>query len=298
MNEEHPEEWLDLAAGGRLMPQERALLDRHVASCLACAAQLKIVASSGSEGLPGSADPTLDRWAVERAVAALASRPSTRWWGQWWRASPRLGWLFAAVVLFLATGVSAKLWIARESAPARLEQAQPAAAARPQRRPPVAHLGAAEPGFERIESPETVLDETEKPPERSRSRRPHQPTAAELFDRARELGQQGKLDAALSIHLRLQRLFPDSAEAGLASALAGRLLLDRDRPAEALVQFDRHLARGGAADEEALAGRAVSLERLGRHVEEKIAWRALLDRHSGSVYADRARGRLRVLSVP
>jgi tetratricopeptide (TPR) repeat protein len=121
-------------------------------------------------------------------------------------------------------------------------------------------------------------------------------TAAALFARARELGHEGKVDAALAAHFRLQRLYPATDEAGLSFALAGRLLLDRHRPSEALVQFDRHLARGGAAEEEALAGRAASLEQLGRHREEETAWGLLLERHPGSVYADRARGRLRELS--
>ena len=122
-------------------------------------------------------------------------------------------------------------------------------------------------------------------------------TAGELFEQARALGREGKIDAAVAIHLRLQRTYPATAEADLSWALAGRLLLDRDRPAEALAQFNLHLARGGAADEEALAGRAAALQKLGRHVDEAIAWRALVARHPGSVYVDRARARLRELSV-
>jgi len=200
-------------------------------------------------------------------------------------------------LLFVATGVSAKLWIAKASrsalvqSTAQISQDQRAGGAKSQRRAQTAPVIATDPALESA-APDEEHTERERPAPPPHTRHSPPFTAAALFERARELDNEGKVDAALSVHLKLQRLYPHTAEAGLSFALVGRLLLDRNRPAAALVQFDRYLARGGAADEEALAGRAVSLERLGRLREEKIAWRALLERHPGSVYADRARARL------
>jgi anti-sigma factor RsiW len=292
--QEHPEDLLDLALGGRLMPAERTLLDRHLAICTACATHLKVSESSRSGSSLGSHDDRLDRWAVEHVMARLGPRPSPRWG----HVSPRWGWLFAAVLLFLATAVSAKLWKAKQISSDGTRAERRAGAITPQRPPPTSsHIIALDP------TPDDLIAKAANHQAEMAPEPPPLPrhvlhlTAAELFERARELGRAGKFDAAVAIHLRLQRLYPNSPEAGLSSALAGRLLLDRDRPADALAQFDRHLARGGSADEEALAGRAASLQKLGRHVQEAIAWRALLERHPGSVYADRARARLHDLPV-
>jgi hypothetical protein len=74
-------------------------------------------------------------------------------------------------------------------------------------------------------------------------------------------------------------------------------LLRQRRPADALAQFDRHLKAGGEVGEEALAGRAAALEELHRTVEAIAAWKSLLARYPGSVYAGRARARLDALTT-
>ena len=194
------------------------------------------------------------------------------------------------MLLLVATAVSAKLWRAREMSAAAVSPDAKLAAPTPPRRAQAAPVLA-----------ERAVDTPPEPPAPRRSPTPaaaeSQPTAAELFDRAHQLERQGKIDGAIALYLRLQRGHPSTAEARLSSALVGRMFLDRKRPAEALAQFDRHLSHGGAAGEEALAGRATSLQQLGRRAEEAAAWRALLERHPGSVYADRARARLRDLSA-
>ena len=78
----------------------------------------------------------------------------------------------------------------------------------------------------------------------------------------------------------------------MSFALAGQLLLERGRPKEALAQFDRHPKVGGDVGEEALAGRAAALEQLDRTADAIAAWKSLLERYPGSIYAARARARL------
>ena len=90
----------------------------------------------------------------------------------------------------------------------------------------------------------------------------------------------------------MQTTFPETPEARLSFAFAGQLLLKQRRPGDALAQFDRHLKAGGEVGEEALAGRATALEALHRTDDAIAAWRTLLTRYPGSVYAGRARARL------
>jgi TolA-binding protein len=123
-----------------------------------------------------------------------------------------------------------------------------------------------------------------------------QPTAAALFAQAIALRGEGKVDAAIATHLRLQRLYPTAREARVASALAGRLLLERGSPEQALAQFDQYLAKPGDVAEEALVGRATALGRLGRSAAEAAAWREVLSRHPGSVWATQAKNRLAALA--
>jgi hypothetical protein len=69
--------------------------------------------------------------------------------------------------------------------------------------------------------------------------------------------------------------------------------LDR-APQEALALFDGYLANasGGTLEEEALAGRALALGRLGRASEEERAWALLIGKYPDSVYVPQAKARL------
>ena len=117
-------------------------------------------------------------------------------------------------------------------------------------------------------------------------------TASALFERGEKLRREGRAAAAIAIYRRLQATFPETPEARLSFAFAGQLLLGQKRPDDALAQFDRHLKAGGEVGEEALAGRATALEELHRNADAIAAWKSLLARYPGSVYAGRARARL------
>jgi hypothetical protein len=122
--------------------------------------------------------------------------------------------------------------------------------------------------------------------------------SSELFSRANVAQRDGAATEAARLYTELERSFPGSAEELVARVLLGRLLLDRlDDPRSALAQFDSYLANPehDALGEEALIGRALALERLGRHIEEKSAWEVLLGAYPSSSYAEPARTRLEEL---
>jgi hypothetical protein len=118
------------------------------------------------------------------------------------------------------------------------------------------------------------------------------PSAEDLFTRANSARRAGNVDQALSLYRELQRARPNSREALASRALVGRLLLDRGDARGALPEFDAYLASGGTLGEEALAGRALALERLGRTSEERAAWQTLLERHPGTLHRAHAEERL------
>jgi TolA-binding protein len=120
-------------------------------------------------------------------------------------------------------------------------------------------------------------------------------TASELFAKANDTRRRGDAGAAARQYDALQRRFPRSPEASLSHVALGRLYLDRlADPGRALAQFDEYLGGGrdGELGEEALVGRALALQRLGRSDAERSAWRTLLEAFPQSLSADRASARL------
>lgn len=122
--------------------------------------------------------------------------------------------------------------------------------------------------------------------------------AAELFDTANRARDKRLTAQAERLYQRLQTRFPRSSEAQLSLVSLGRLRLDAGRPLQALAAFDAYLARAAAGpmQHEALAGRALALEKLARPEDEARAWRALLESHPESLFQARAKARLRVLA--
>jgi TolA-binding protein len=117
--------------------------------------------------------------------------------------------------------------------------------------------------------------------------------ASALFEAANDARRHGDYGRALAIHRDLQARFGRSQEARVARATVGRLLLDRGDPAGALESFDAYLGDGaGALGEEAMAGRATALDRLGRTDDARRAWSALLAAYPDSAYGAHARARV------
>jgi TolA-binding protein len=120
--------------------------------------------------------------------------------------------------------------------------------------------------------------------------------AAGWFRRANAARRAGDFAAAAAFYGKLQASFPGSDEARLSHVSLGKLRLASGDAADAERQFSLYLAEGsGELAEEALAGRAESLQRLGRRTEERQSWQRLVRDFGSSVYAARAKQRLEEL---
>jgi len=140
--------------------------------------------------------------------------------------------------------------------------------------------------------------EAERPPRAGGSAvTPAETTPAALFGRASRARTQSDYKRALRLYRDLQRRFPDSTESRASGAIIARLLLDTGQPEAALADYDRYLADGRAPlTEEAMVGRALAYQRLGRIDEERGAWLGLLRHFPDSMHAMQARARLQALS--
>jgi TolA-binding protein len=282
--EEHPEALMDRALRGALDPDAQATLDRHLAACAVCAAQVSLAPRFQRELAAQPRDEALDLRALEAAMRRMqqspleARRRAVPAWFRW-----------AAAAALLACGVTAGAAVVAR----RIAQRQPIPAPAP-----VVEKPAARAPIVRADVPPSAAPEpAPEPPPIEAAPPAHRPapppvTAAALFEQAEALRREGHADAAITTYRRLQATYPATAEARLSFAFAGQLLLARHRPADALAQFDRHLKAGGEVGEEALAGRATALEELHRTADAIAAWKSLLARYPGSVYAGRARARL------
>lgn len=291
MRIEHPEEALDRISNGTASAQDKAAVNEHVATCRVCALQLRV---AGAKEVPGTARAAFDARQNDRVVSlaiqkvgrkkpalvALARRPRV---------------LFAAACLLLMAGAAGAAWMVRDahrpsSPPGLVGSAAPAVSSLPLRT--AAAVEIVPPPMPLPAAPESAVAERAavKPP-------PAEPTASALFEQGTALRAQNKRAAAILVFEKLQRAYPESRESRLSYALVGTLLLEQRRPAEALAQFDRHLAVRGAADQEALAGRASAYQQMGRGADEAKAWRRLLAAHPDSIYATRATQRLAALAA-
>ncbi len=286
--EEHPETLIDRAVRGPLEPEAQATLDRHLATCPECTEQVSLAPRFERELAPQPRDEILDLRAFEAAMRRMQLSPPVA------RRRPLPSWFrwaaAAALLLFGVTGAAAVIGRRIASRPAIQPPApavQPPAARAPSRPVEAAPAEAPPP-------PEPPpAKETSKPAPAGHGSSP-QPTvtASALFERGEKLRREGRADAAIAAYRRLQTTFPETPEARLSFAFAGQLLLKQKRPGDALAQFNRHLKTGGEVGEEALAGRATALEELHRSADAIAAWKSLLARYPGSVYAGRARARL------
>jgi hypothetical protein len=319
----HPEELLDRARRGVASPDELHRLRVHLAACPACRYEHVLAEDCARAAAPAEAvaeDVELlarVRREASRAVhlRGRARASASRGWAR--RRSTRFVFAVAALLLCAgtfaaATTVVRRVWrrgpeiepIEHATRPARAhrkvnvasssalaaagddtaaavaDEALPPALDEPATQVPAAPKPAAAPPAKHARA----LAEAEAP--------------GELFARANAARREGKTREAARLYRQLQREFPGSSEELVSRVTLGRWMLDRlNDPSGALARFDSYLANPvhTALREEALIGRALALGRLGRETEERSAWAAFLAAFPGSVYAERARGRLEAL---
>jgi len=300
----HPEELLDAAAAGVLFAEEQARLDQHLSACPACRFELQARADFAAMPLPSMAVDEL----VTRALAGMPSAsigPARR---------RRFSASMAFIAIFLVGAVSfAAAGLARPIA-VLLGIASPEVIPQPAPAPPP-----------RVHTPVPpqptvlVIDEVTPPApplvevpvvhprliveERTLTPPPPPPapviTAAELFRLATAARTEGRRSDAEQTYRELSTRFPSSAEASVAHAVMGRLLLDLNRPTDALVEFDAALAsRDGSLREDALANRALAFDMLNDAAAARSAWQLVLTEFPASIHAKRAKEHLEALNAP
>jgi len=282
--EAHPEAAIDRALAGELSEREQRALQQHLAACRACEAHMVLARSQHDARAPQPWGRRMNSLAVDYALDQFGRAR----WRTLFFFPGRRRWLLATAGMLLAVGsvASAAWWqrqdLAREQVLAQVAEARPVVRSSGTRRPAVALS----------ESPSSLqaepADERTSPVRASHQR----PSAGSLFEQASALRDRNRVDEAIAVFRKLQQIFPSSRESRISFAVAGRMLLDRGRPAQAIAQFDQHLAHGGEAPEVALAGRATALGQMGRLSAERETWQRLLDSYPGTVYARQAQERL------
>jgi TolA-binding protein len=209
----------------------------------------------------------------------------------------RQRWSAAAVVLAVlaVSGAAAALWSSVAAwVPAGAEPAPSPPAPAPARRGHGSKSASAPPSGPAI-SAAPIADEGAPLAGQHQARAPHK-GAAELFHAANAARREGAFARAVQLYAELRSSYPEAAESELARVSLGQLLLARGDAIAAEREFARYLARGrGQLVEEALLGRAQSLERMGRAREERASLSRLLTEFPHSVYAAQARARLQAL---
>ncbi len=277
----HPEDLLDGARNGSLTVDQRRRLLEHLEACDVCAFEHALCEDFAT---PPPALPGDDAWLDALVERVVAESPSPKRTVTRWRAAVAAGALaVAAGAVVLARGSPTEVApIAAE--PPETPSAAPPAPARASR-PPV------------DEAPPSEFEPDRKPaPRRPVLPAPPPPVedAPSLFRDANAARRDGRVEDALRLYARLVDLHPASAEAHTALVTTGRLSLDRGDATSALRSFEAYLSasHAGPLGEEARAGRALALGALGRHADERAAWRELLVRHPMSAHRARAEQRL------
>ena len=242
-----------------------------------------------ADGRPHAEDDAL----VARTVAGAVARAGARRGRDSGRRPPwaRRGMLLAAAVLVVASGAFALMRDLR----ARDRKGEPPATSEAVATPPSPSRETMAARAEVANDPAPSAEPAAVPPPLLSPSPAPEPGARELFAQANDTRRQGDPAGAARQYVALQRRYPRSPEARLSLLALGRLDLDRlDDPRRALAQFDDYLAGrdDGELREEAMVGRALALQRLGRAADEKAAWNALLAAFPGSLSADRANARL------
>jgi TolA-binding protein len=302
-NCEHFEAWFDMQAS--LSAAKLSELQTHVAVCEACALHYYATPRFLDQLAPKVDDARLDavlveRVLVERAPAAKTSMSRTKQ-----TLTSKLGSRSRVRVLLLAAtilsagiaGAALSTWQTHLRNSAVVPQDLATAISRadePRSVPP--GPSSSGPTLEPSVEPQVIQNQPEVvTSEAPKGTGAATESAAELFTQANHLRRQSQDQRAIQAYSKLLRYFPGSAEARQSRVILGWLYLDNARPKDALQQFDA-LAVSGELGEEALAGRAIALGRLGRVPEERAVWQQVLERFPESPHAARARKSLQTRS--
>jgi TolA-binding protein len=299
----HPEELLERERAGTLRAEELQRLDEHARNCVACCFERRTRSDFTELFEPFADDDAL----VARLVGGATS-PAPGLPARIRRASlppaggGRVRWVALVAAAALATGLAAAAYSVLTA------RSRPAPAEAPSAALPAASLSATALALAPAPSPEPVASAAAPraaapgasgvaaPAARAAASAESGLDARELFARGNKARRAGSYSEAVRLYGELQRRFPGSREAHASRVALGGLMLNQlGNAAGALAQFDSYLRGGGVLSEEASAGRALALQRLGRTGEERRAWQELLARYPGSIHAERARERLKKL---
>lgn len=296
----HPEELLEKEARGELDSEDRRRLAEHLAHCATCEFErrlradfaLELASDAPVRASLGSRLPRFNRSRVRRS----------------WRA--RTAWPAVAAVMLAVSAASASnlvpRWRVVVSTALRAigVTAVAVTSARPTSQAPgpmASSASVAVPAPAVVDVLPVSAPSSDAAVVVRHVVRPATPsaTAASLFDEASAARRRGDYTAAFALHHDLESKFPGSREAQESRGAMARLLLDRGDDAAAMDMFESYLnAGGGGLREEAMAGRAEALDRLGRSVDARRAWQELLEAFPLTTYADHARARMSGPSDP
>jgi anti-sigma factor RsiW len=303
----HPENLLDKEIRGELDPLDRERLEAHLAACPTCRFERRMRAEFALELAREGLAPDLVK--IVETVAKRSARervyePNAHPVSSTARRA-KLVFLAASAVLTLVVGafasteegrrVLAPLFASTSGAVPADEASSAAPSGRRGARisatvasSPSPEVPTARPTTVAQEIPSAIASD---PPAQTTRAEPEGP--ATLLEAETDARHKGDLPRLLELHARLAARYPLSHETQVSRMVVAHVLLDRGESARALSAFDDYLAAGsGELREDALAGRATSLDRLGRDDEGRHAWRTLLDEYPGSAYATHAQARI------
>lgn len=285
----HPEDLLERAQRGSASATDLARLDQHLAECAVCRVE-RALGNQAALDVEPLRDEKLLVARMKRDVAERLKNPSQR---RGRRKGAVIALSLVAASLASVAAAATIVIVKRDAAPSSVPVEAAPAPAKASESPKPTPMPKSEPASSPEPAPPPDVAPKPAPVESG--------SASELFSRANQARRDGKAKEAVRLYRALQERHAGSGEELVSRVALGRLLLDRLGDSRgALVQFNSYLASpaGGALREEAMVGRALSLGRLGRAVEERSAWQALLDTWPKSTHRKRAQARLAELGAP